>query len=162
VSAFIGIGGFYFNPKGRDINGDWIYLKPLRTEGEGLPGGPKQYSNYAICIPMGIAYRYYIQKTWSIGIEFSFRKTFTDYIDDVSTTYYDKKTLEKNFGSRSAQMSDPSLGKIAGATLPDASGKGAQRGDLNKDSYMSVQFTAGYVIKKKHRRKMTSRLRSKL
>ena len=36
LSAFFGIGGFYFNPKGRDGSGNWHKLKPLHTEGQGL------------------------------------------------------------------------------------------------------------------------------
>lgn len=160
LAAFIGFGGFYFNPKGKDVNGNWIKLRPLHTEGQGLPGGPKQYKNYSVCILMGIAYRYYIQRVWSVGLEFSFRKTFTDYIDDVSTVYHNKVLLQQAYGNKSVEMADPSLGKIYGATSPDASGKGAQRGDLNKDSYMSVQLTVGYLIKKKYKRRR-SRLTTK-
>ncbi|MGZ4037294.1 MAG: hypothetical protein ACXVPQ_05655, partial [Bacteroidia bacterium] len=36
-SGFAGFGGFYFNPKGRDASGNWVDLKPLHTEGQGLP-----------------------------------------------------------------------------------------------------------------------------
>jgi hypothetical protein len=158
-SAFVGIGGFYFNPKGMDPSGNWIALRPLHTEGQGLPGGPKQYSNYSVCIPMGIAYRIYFNRTVVVGVEFSFRKTFTDYIDDCSGVYYDKAALLAAYGPKSAQMSDPSLGTIPGATSPDASGTPAQRGDpLHKDSYMSLQLTVGYIIKSKHGK---ARLRSK-
>lgn len=153
LGLFFGLGGFYFNPKGKDVSGNWIPLKPLRTEGQGLPGDPKQYKKFSVCIPVGISCRYYIKRTWSIGIEFSFRKTFTDYIDDVSTVYYDKQILKQMYGSKSVEMADPSLGKVLGATEPDASGKGAQRGDIDKDSYMSFQFTVGHIIKKNYKRK---------
>ena len=162
LSAFTGVGGFYFNPKGRDENGKWHKLKPLRTEGQGLPGGPKPYKNYSVCIPLGVSYRYYIERTWAIGIELTWRKTFTDYIDDVSTVYYDKKVLLENYGPLSVKMADPNLGKIDGATSPDASGRGAQRGDNEKDSYMSVQLTVGYIIKeKKYKKIKRSKLRRK-
>ncbi len=161
LALFAGIGGFYFNPKGRDKSGRWVALKPLHTEGQGLSGGPKQYKNYAICIPMGVAYRYYIERAWSVGIELTFRKTFTDYIDDVSTRYYDKDVLSQNYGTKSSQMADPSLGKIAGATEPDASGVGAQRGDKDKDSYMSVQLTVGHLLKNKKYKRKKTRLRSR-
>lgn len=157
-SGFVGFGGFYFNPKGRDASGNWVALKPLHTEGQGLPNGPKQYSNYSMCIPMGVAYRMYFNRTLVVGLELSFRKTFTDYIDDVSTTYYDKSALLAAYGPKSAQMADPSKGTIPGATLPDAVGNPAQRGDKQKDSYMSIQITVGYIIKSKHGK---ARLRSK-
>lgn len=160
LSIFTGVGGFYFNPKGKDHTGAWVKLRPLHTEGQGLPGAPKQYGNYSICIPLGVSYRYYIERTWVIGLEFIFRKTFTDYIDDVSTVYYNKQLLQQNYGSKTVQMADPSLGKIFGATEPDASGKGAQRGDKEKDSYMSLQVTVGYIIKDNSRRKK-SKIRRK-
>ncbi|MBL7917835.1 MAG: hypothetical protein JNM96_05530 [Bacteroidia bacterium] len=160
ISGFIGVGGFYFNPYGLDKNGKWHQLKPLRTEGQGLPGGPKPYSNYAICIPMGIGFHYYIDRKWSVGIEFNYRKTFTDYIDDVSTVYYDKAELKRLVGPKAVEMADPSKGVISGATLPDASGGAAQRGDINKDSYMSLQVKVGYILKKSRKRKKV-KLRSK-
>lgn len=160
---FIGIGAFYFNPKGKDQNGQYVKLKPLHTEGQGLPGGPKQYSNFSVCIPMGLVYRMYLktvtQQIYTIGIELSYRKTFTDYIDDVSTVYYDNSAIAAAYGTKAAKMADPNLGLIPGATAPDALGFGAQRGDPeHKDGYMSVQITVGYIIKQKRGR---SRLRSK-
>lgn len=159
---FVGIGGFYFNPKGRDALGRWVELKPLHTEGQGLPGGPKQYSNFAVCIPMGISYRIYFNKIVVVGLEANFRKTFTDYIDDVSGVYYDKNALQAAYGPKSAQMADPNLGLIPGQTNSADPSKGTeaqQRGDnLHKDSYMSLQLTVGYIIKSKRGR---ARLRSK-
>lgn len=159
-SLFIGCGGFYFNPKGKDKNGNWVRLHPLHTEGQGLPNGPKQYKRVSVCIPVGFSYRVIYCKIWSIGVEFGFRKTFTDYLDDVSTRYYDKKVLKASYGNKALEMSDPSLGNIYGATEPDASGLQAQRGDKEKDSYMSLQVSLGYILKPK-RKVRRSRLKSK-
>ncbi len=157
--AFVGVGAFYYNPYGKTKSNQWVELRPLHTEGQGLPGGPKQYSNYSICIPMGFAYNVYIQRQWVVGIEFNFRKTFTDYIDDVSTTYYDPKKLAAAYGPLSAQMADPSLGNIPGFSKPAADGTPAQRGNSDqKDSYFSLQIKGGYIFKYKRNR---SRLRSK-
>jgi hypothetical protein len=152
--AFVGVGGFYYNPK--SIGG--IPLRKLHTEGQGLPGGPKQYLNYSIAIPFGIYYKYNINKRWSVGAEFSWRKTFTDYIDDVGTKYYDRQALIDNYGNLSAQMADPSLGIIYGASLPAADGTPAQRGDIQKDSYITLEATLSYIFKPKRKR---ARLRSK-
>ena len=156
--GFIGVAGFYYNPKGRSSSGNYVALKPLHTEGQGLAGGPKQYSNYSISIPMGIAYRLIIQKKYSIGLEINYRKTFTDYIDDVSTRYYDNDALKAAYGSQSAQLADPNLGLIYGATLPDGDGLAAQRGDVQPDTYLSFQITVGKFFAPK---KGKSRLRSK-
>ncbi len=156
--GFVGVGAFYFNPKGKLPGGGYVALQPLHTEGQGLQGGPTQYKRLSISIPMGINFRYILNKYWSLGAEINYRKTFTDYIDDVSTVYYDKYKLEQAYGSTSVVMSDPSKGTIYGATSPDAAGNAAQRGDKQKDSYMSVQITVGRFFPPKHHK---TRLRSK-
>lgn len=156
--GFIGIGAFYYNPKGRDASGKYIALRPLHTEGQGLPGGPKQYSNISMCIPIGAYYKLTINKVWSVGIEFTYRKTFTDYIDDVGSRYYNPAALGAAYGPVSVQMADPNLGRIYGATLPAADGTAAQRGDKQKDAYMSLELSVGYTFKKARK---SARLRSK-
>ena len=157
--GFIGVGAFYFNPKGMDPStGKYIALQPLHTEGQGLPGGPKQYKRVSISLPVGIALHAILNKYWSVGLEFCYRKTFTDYIDDVSTTYYDKTALTDAYGPTSALMSDPGKGDIPTASSPAADGTRAQRGDRNKDSYMSLQITVGRFFPPKHGR---TKLRSK-
>ena len=157
--GFVGIGAFYFNPKGLNSSGQYVKLRPLHTEGQGLPGGPKQYSNIAISIPMGVAFRMILNKQWCVGLELNYRKTFTDYIDDVSTVYYDNATLSANYGPVSAQMADPNIGTIPGATLPAGDGLGAQRGNSkDMDAYMGLQITVGRFFAKKRGK---SRLRSK-
>lgn len=156
--AFAGLGGFYFNPKGVDATGKIHKLRPLHTEGQGLPGGPKQYSNFNVSIPLGFYYKLTINKIWSVGLEFSYRKTFTDYMDDVSTVYYDPAALTQAYGPLSATMADPSLGLIPGASSPAADGTPAQRGDTNKDSFMSLEISVSYIFKKQRK---SARLRSK-
>ena len=156
---FVGIAGFYFNPKGKNpATGQWEKLYPLHTEGQGLPDGPKQYRRIALSIPMGIAYKKTINKLWCVGLEFNYRKTFTDYIDDVSTTYYDKTALFEAYGPKSVAFADPSKGDIPNATAPNGDGTGAQRGDKEKDTYMSLQITVGRFFPPKRRK---TKLRSK-
>lgn len=138
-----GIGGFYFNPKGK-YNGSWYKLQPLKTEGQGLAGGPEAYKRISLCLPVGIGLKYAMNKFWSIGFEISGRKTFTDYIDDVSTVYYDPGALAA-INPMSPLLADPSLGQIPGATSPNADGTGAQRGDSkDKDAYMFAIFSVHY------------------
>lgn len=164
--GFLGAGAFYFNPKGQKADGTWVALRPLGTEGQGLPGGPKQYSNFSINVLGGAYYKLTMNKVWSFGIEFCYRKTFTDYIDDVGGRYYDRAALEAK-NPLSAQMADPSKGRLLPpgednpyytATEPNADGTGAQRGDTQKDAYMSLELTVGYTFKKARK---SARLRSK-
>ena len=158
--GFIGVGVFYFNPKGKSpATGKYEKLYPLHTEGQGLPGGPKQYSRISVSIPMGIAWRMTLNKLWCVGLEYSFRKTFTDYIDDVHGTYYPDKVAQLDaYGTKSVMMSDPSKNDIPFATVPNGDGTGAQRGDKEKDSYMSLQVTVGRFFPPKRRK---TKLRSK-
>ncbi len=156
--AFAGFGGFYFNPKGKTADGNWVPLRPLHTEGQGLPGGPKQYSNFSFNIMAGAYYKLTINKKWSVGVEFCYRKTFTDYIDDVGSRYYDPDALTAAYGPQSAELADPNLELIPGATKPAGDGTAAQRGDTQKDAYMSLELTVGYTFKKARK---SARLRSK-
>ncbi len=148
---FVGIGGFYFNPQAK-YNGTWVDLQPLGTEGQGLPGAPTKYSRFTICVPYGIGGKYGINKDWSIGIECGIRKTFTDYLDDVSTVYYDNKALLAARGQVAAYLADPSLqnypdalgGNATGATQSAA---GQQRGDSkSKDAFMFTNITVSYKV----------------
>jgi len=156
VYGFIGIGAFLFNPQAL-YNGSWVDLQPLSTEGQGLPGGPKQYRKVSTCIPFGLGYRLSISRKLTIGLEYNFRKTFTDYIDDVSGVYYDKNLLLQYKGPVAVALSDPSKGDIPGATSPNADGTGAQRGDIQRDSYMCIELKIGYFLDTKSKKKTRSK-----
>ncbi|MBN8783195.1 MAG: hypothetical protein J0G98_09025 [Terrimonas ferruginea] len=86
----IGIGAFRFNPKAQ-LDGEWVELKPLRLEGQGMAEYPesKPYSLIQMEIPMGLGFKYYIKDNMYVGLEILHRKLFTDYVDDVSTGYID-------------------------------------------------------------------------
>jgi hypothetical protein len=84
---FGGAGIFMFKPSGI-INGTKSELRPLTTEGQGLPGRPKEYKLTSVSFPMGIGAKFSLNQYIGIGIEWGVRKTTTDYLDDVSTTYY--------------------------------------------------------------------------
>jgi hypothetical protein len=155
--AFSGIGAFYFNvqgkynggpltPPGMNIN-EWYELRPLSTEGEGLPGGPSEYTPFAICFPLGIGLKYVLNKNWSIGLELSDRIwTSTDYLDDTHGNYFNNSEILKYKGSIAAYFADPSKNLIADQDLV-----GQERGDPKyNDSYMFVFFCINYHLIKHH------------
>ncbi len=145
--GFIGVGVFRFNPKGY-YRGRWYNLQELGTEGQGLPGEPEKYKRIGLCIPIGAGFRYGISRNLNIGLEYGIRKTFTDYIDDVSGVYYDKETIRANNGDAAAYFSDPS----SGAT-PSWTAAGTDRGHPNyKDAYMFMFVTLNYRIADYHKR----------
>jgi hypothetical protein len=157
--GYSGVGFIYFNPKGKAPDGKYVKLYNLHTEGQGLPGGPTQYKRITAVIPFGVYYKIVWDKKWSVSFDACWRKTFSDYIDDVGGRYYDPAALTSAYGPLSAQMADPSKGDIAGATKPDGAGLAAQRGDIEKDSYFTFQVAVGYIFKKQRKKK--ARLRSK-
>lgn len=144
IYLFGGVGGFYFNPKGKDpVSGNWVALQPLRTEGQGAVASRQPYKRFQLCVPMGLGFTFRLTPQWRLGIDLGYRKTFTDYIDDVSLTYVDPAVFAQN-GSKdpalSAVMADKSKGNIPGSTAA-----GQQRGDpRDKDSYMFLTINIAY------------------
>jgi hypothetical protein len=108
IYLFSGVGGLFFNPQMR-IDGEWTNLRPLRTEGQGLPGGTDEYSRITLTIPTGIGFKLGIGRFWRIGMEFSYHKTFSDYIDDVSTNYFDPSILLNEVGPLAEFASNPAI-----------------------------------------------------
>lgn len=92
---FGGVALYHFNPYTYDALGNKVYLRPLSTEGEGLQEYPgrKNYSTTQFAIPFGGGIKYAINDDVRIGFEIGIRKLFTDYLDDVSTTYADEQVL---------------------------------------------------------------------
>jgi hypothetical protein len=165
--VFLGFGGFYHNPKAYYVN-QWIPLKPLRTEGQGLPDGPDEYKQFVACIPMGFGFRKSIGSTgqWYIGLEMSYRFTFTDYLDDVSGYYYDKNVIQQaaNDAGENAPaalyLADPNLFQqglgenpnpwTTGVYMTDV---GQMRGDItDRDGYLFAMVNIYYKIKKQPKR----------
>lgn len=130
---FGGVGVTYFNPQAK-YNDIWVNLRPLHTEGQGLPGGADEYGRFTVIVPMGFGFRWGINRVWRFGVEFSYTKTFSDYIDDVSTNYYSKSTLEGLYGDEAAYFSNPAYKNQQWFAA------GEQRGDAEKDSYVYMNL----------------------
>ncbi|MCK9207752.1 MAG: DUF6089 family protein [Salinivirgaceae bacterium] len=151
--VFAGIAGFWFNPKGLDDGpggtGKWVSLQPLGTEGQGLMEGRKKYSRIQLAIPLGLGVKYPITRDISVGAEFGARYTFTDYIDDVSTTYIDKAWLA-SVDPLAARMADKSIQtNDDNDPLPNAEyGGGSQRGESRyNDFYFFSIVTISYKLR---------------
>jgi hypothetical protein len=104
---FGGIGVFYFNPFAEDAGGNKHFLRPLSTEGQGLPMYPdrKQYSLVNMSFPFGGGFKFFIGKTLMVTPELGLRYTNTDYLDDVSKSYVNMDTLRAYKGQLSTAMS---------------------------------------------------------
>lgn len=141
-----GVGGMYFNPKTR-YQGSWITLHDKHTEGQGLSGGPAPYKRITATVPLGAGFRMGIGPLWRIGLEITYVKTFSDYIDDVSGKYYDPAMIEASYGPDAAYLSNPSEN-------PEAFNPGSQRGGKQKDAffYANIMLTRNITYKSRSNR----------
>lgn len=130
--VFGGLAVFKFNPYTYDTTNTKYYLKPLSTEGQGLEQYPesKPYKLTQFAIPFGGGIKYAISDRVRLGLELGFRKTFTDYLDDVSTNYVDAADLLAARGPKAVELAYRA-GELPGGntTYPT---KGAQRGGSNQ------------------------------
>ncbi|MBS1731141.1 MAG: outer membrane beta-barrel protein [Bacteroidetes bacterium] len=98
VAPFVsgGIGVFHFNPK-TQLNGQTVELAPLHLEGQGFPEytDRKPYSLVSFYIPLVVGVKYFIDNKYALSAGIRIRQTFTDYIDDISTTYIDPTLFDK-------------------------------------------------------------------
>lgn len=146
--VFGGLAGFRFNPRVK-VNDNWVNLQPLGTEGQGLVGGAnkRKYKLTQMSLPFGVGVKANLSKYMGISIEWGMRKTFTDYLDDVSARYYDPAILAAKRGAMTAQLSDPSIG-----TDPNYTNVGRQRGNpTTKDwySFAGIALTVKFREKRK-------------
>ena len=136
--VFVGAAVFHFNPYAYDTTGKKVYLRPLSTEGEGLSQYPgrKEYALTQVSIPFGGGIKYRISDRIVIAYEIGMRKTFTDYLDDVSTRYVDQGTLLAARGGEAVEMAYRGNQLAKGNPYPAA---GTIRGGSNKKDwyYMS-------------------------
>jgi len=152
---FTGLSFFHFNPKSKypedgnivSMRGKWVSLKPLKTEGQGLYPTRPEYSLNQIAIPIGFGVKYFIDRTWAVGFEYSISITFTDYIDDVSTTYVNPDLLRNTIGGEQGELaayfSNPNNENLQNSITR----AGQQRGDIrDNDAYMFAKLTMYYKL----------------
>jgi len=145
--VFAGIGIYHFNPYTKDTSGNKHFLKPLSTEGQGFSPGIKEYKLTQFSVPLGIGAEYSLNEDMRLGIEFGYRKIFTDYLDDVSSNYVDQSALRNARGQTAADLAWRG-DEIHGAPYPAA---GITRGSSkNKDGYyyVAVTYTIRYFFDK--------------
>ena len=143
----MGVGVFNFKPQAQyeaeDGTKSWVDLKPLKTEGQGMAkyADRKEYKLTQMNLPYGFGVKYYFNQNVALAFEIVNRKTFTDYIDDVSTNYISNEDFYTHFGEESpeAKMAIQMANKTAfanGGVFRPSYGEGNKRGTAsNKDAY---------------------------
>jgi hypothetical protein len=135
-----GLTYFNMNPQG-ERNGEMYDLQTLGTEGQGSSlSDKKEYSLNQISIPLGIGFRGNIGKHFCFSLEYGIRKTFTDYLDDVSGKYVDPTALAAANGQLASYFSNQSTGDRSSQT-------GTYRGNPNnKDWYAFAGLSLTWAI----------------
>jgi len=125
--VYTGISIFHFNPQAENENGEWVNLQELGTEGQGTTSFPdkEKYSLIQYAIAIGGGFKIAVNPSFNIILEYGVRKTFTDYLDDVSTTYPGNNLGDMT--NEAIYMSDPSGSHLSGE----------QRGDPDKKDWYS-------------------------
>ena len=133
--VFAGGSIFWFNPKGEYL-GEWHDLRELGTEGQGLPQYPDRpiYDKKSSSIILGVGTRYHINQRISWNVNLSFRRGFTDYLDDVSNTYVTYELLEQSRGTIAAELGNGIRAE-----------EGYRRGNGNVNDWF-VFFTTGVSV----------------
>ena len=140
---FAGAAYFHFNPE-TEFDDRLIELQPLGTEGQRLPSNPGQdfYKLNQLSVPMGGGIKYSLSSSFTIGLEFGARRTFTDYLDDVSGSYASYRELAEQRSPLAAQIADRTP-ELTGGDPIDR--RGDTRGNPSqKDWYFIGNLTISY------------------
>ncbi|UOG75445.1 DUF6089 family protein [Hymenobacter tibetensis] len=139
--VFAGVAGYTGNPKGLNSSDNYVALQPLRTEGV-------EYNRGGIAIPFGLGARYKLNKSFDLGFEIGFRKTFNDYLDDVSTKYVsDPSQLASGDAFYFGWDITGGSGTGLDGTWNQNDQRGYQRGKDNEDDwYVQAGFTLNYIL----------------
>ena len=155
---FWGLSIFRFNPTA-EFRGIEYELQPLATEGQETFSYPRRrkYSLISAAMPFGGGFKINADNV-GFTIELGARRTYTDYLDDVSTTYTNLNVLRAENGDIAAKLSDRSLGD---APLVY---NGKQRGDeahpdwfmfCGVSAYISIGGRFKYACKQFHPHRMS-------
>jgi len=129
--VFLGGSIFSYNPTA-EINGTRYNLQELGTEGQDIG---EEYFRVSGAVTLGAGFKYDVASDITFAAEFTVRRAFTDYLDDVSTQFPNKARLEAVRGPIAVSLSDRSLDDGIGI-------EGRQRGDSsNKDSYTFLSLS---------------------
>ena len=138
--VYTGLSFFRFNPQAENKDGLWVNLQELGTEGQGSTSFPERtkYPLTQLAIPLGGGLKIAINPSFNVILEYGVRKTFTDYLDDVSKTYPLTNGGDiADISNATYLMSDPTKGHFAGE----------QRGDPDKkDWYSFVGITLSFKL----------------
>lgn len=139
VSA--GVGVVVFDPYAYDgVTGKRQYLHDLNTEGQGLSGYGSSYSRSALEFPLGAGLKFRANDNLTLALDFNYRITNTDYLDDVSRVGYPPKALLDARNPITSKYTFRGTGAYPSTTTP--------RGNPdNNDGFFTTQLKLVFKLK---------------
>ncbi|TXC78905.1 type IX secretion system protein PorG [Luteibaculum oceani] len=139
---YFGLSAFHFNPQAlTDDGANYRDLQPIGTEGQNFEGG-SPYKLFNFAVPFGVGIRVNVVKNLGITLFTGMRRTYTDYLDDVSSVYSNPDF----FAEEDRQFVDRSIDPAR----EDGTNTGLERGNnRNKDWYNHTGFMLSFKIQKK-------------
>lgn len=102
-----GLAIMLHDPMAKSPTGEWVKLRPLNTEGQGLQGYDTPYKAWTGAGIAGAGVRFKINDQWDLGLEGLLQYTFTDYLDDIKGNYANPNDLAV-YGSLTVAMANRS------------------------------------------------------
>ena len=148
-----GLTVYHFNPMSTFTDPatglDTVYaLQPLGTEGQGTSAFPdrKPYMLTQVAIPLEFGFKFTPVRYLAIGLTGGVKLTFTDYLDDVSTTYVNPEILINENGMVSYLLSNRTW-EVTENGEPLALGNKATRGGADSNDYYGyLAVTLSYLF----------------
>lgn len=135
---YAGISAIRFNPKAL-LDGEWLELSGYRTEGFA-------YDRTTFAIPFGMGVKWMPNNRFALEGQIGARRTFTDYLDDVSTVYPDMAAAIAN-GRKTAILTDRSIENSGGIAVNKS---GYKRGNADyKDWFFTATISLAVRINTK-------------
>jgi Domain of unknown function (DUF6089) len=147
-----GIGYFSFNPQTKLPGSNaYVDLQPLKTEGQGFAEtGIKDYKLNQFNIPMGAGVKYELSPLINLRAEMIYRKTFTDYMDDLSSKYADPAWFDTYLTPQKATLAK----QLYDRQLEYRTGPGGKRGTMkNNDGFFTFNLKISVIIGRERMRR---------
>ncbi len=120
-------------------------LREFETEGE-------DYGKYALVLPVTMGLKFRFNEFINMIAEVSYRYTFTDYLDDVSTVFRaDDGSIAARLSNRKRESRIGGEIAIINQEFFDSQVEGAARGNPNtNDSYLFINFKLEIFLPRKN------------
>lgn len=141
-----GLGLFSFHPQTK-WNNSWVSLPSLRTEGEGWTEYPERplYKLTQWDVPLGGGIKYEISPVFTIRCELIYRVLFTDYLDDVSTSYIHPSLFSRYLSSPLAALAE-TLADRRGAYQYVNYGQEIRGNSQHRDAFFSINVGCSFIM----------------